>query len=309
MCNHKILNQIFTDSLFIAFMSFRGGTFVIAINISVFLLSAVSHHHGLAISAEQLGREDVSFFCFVFGSRPLITLHSCNGTSENIFGNDSRNTTRNNNIAVMVFADIGAFPNHIVKAVLIKFLAPIVFQTTAVQIVYNACCCLATGVTSKNFKRNRCSCGINLIMLVLIDHITIRNSAAVVFAFERIFGHAASHFLCKVSRIIFSHAFQHRFKDNAFCPFGDCFGGGNDSHIVLFQHCLVLCRIITIAGEAIELPHDDNVESLFCTILDHALKFRAIVRLGRIGAVDVGGDNIYAVLFCKRCILPNLPFD
>ena len=49
---------------------------------------------------------------------------------------------------------------------------------------------------------------------------------------------------------------------------GDHLGSGYDADVIPFQDRLVMCRVIAIAGEAVELPDDDNVELLFILILD-----------------------------------------
>ena len=146
-------------------------------------------------------------------------------------------------------------------------------------------------------------------MLLLVDHITERNCSAVETTLERIFGHAAGYLFGEVCGIVFRHTFQHRFKDNSFRTFGDCFGGGKNADIILFQHCFVLCRIIAVAGEAVELPYDHHIKRLLSAVLDHSLKLGTIVGLGRIGAVDVGGNNINAVLSGKRCVFSDLSLD
>ena len=195
------------------------------------------------------------------------------------------------------------------KTVLIEFLALIVFQSTAVQIVYNACCRLATGVPSKNLKSDRSGCWIYLIMLVLIDPITVRNGTAVIFAFECVFGHASCYLFRKVGRIILRHAFKHRFKNNTFSPLRDSLCCGNNFHIVLFQHSFVLGRVVPVSGESVEFPNDDNIEILLRTVLDHPLKFRAVIGLSRKCSVNVCTDNVNAVLFCKRHVFSNLSFN
>lgn len=99
--------------MFVTFMAFNGGTFVIAVDISVFLLTAVFHHHDLAIPAEQLGCENISLPCLILDRRSLVALHVCHRTFKKIFGNDGRNTARNDYIAVVVLTDICAVLDHV----------------------------------------------------------------------------------------------------------------------------------------------------------------------------------------------------
>ena len=61
--------------------------------------------------------------------------------------------------------------------------------------------------------------------------------------------------------------------------------------------------------KAVQLPHDDHIEQLFAAVLDHALKLRSVIRLGRNSPVDIMPQDGDAVLFRKGRAFTKLTFD
>ena len=65
----------------------------------------------------------------------------------------------------------------------------------------------------------------------------------------------------------------------------------------------------TVAGKAVELPHEHDVELLFFAVLDHALKFGAVVCPRRIRPVDIRSDDLHIVILGVLGALPDLPLN
>jgi len=65
---------------------------------------------------------------------------------------------------------------------------------------------------------------------------------------------------------------------------------------VLLQLVLVVHGIVAVSGKAVELPDQNHIEDFLRAVLDHPLEVWTVIRLGRVGTVDVGADHSDAVL-------------
>ena len=66
---------------------------------------------------------------------------------------------------------------------------------------------------------------------------------------------------------------------------------------ILFQLVLVIHGIEPIPGKAVELPDQNHIEDFLRAVLYHPLEVRAVIRLGRDGAVNVVLDDSDVILF------------
>jgi len=78
---------------------------------------------------------------------------------------------------------------------------------------------------------------------------------------------------------------------------------------VLFQLVLVVHGIESVPGKAVQLPDQNHIEDFLCTVLYHPLEIRAVIRLGRVGTVDVGADHGDAVLLGVVLAIAQLSFN
>ena len=78
---------------------------------------------------------------------------------------------------------------------------------------------------------------------------------------------------------------------------------------VLFQLVLVVHGIVAVPGKAVELPDQNHIENFLCAVLNHPLEVRAVIRLGRVGTVDVGADHGDTVLLGVVLAVAQLPFN
>jgi hypothetical protein len=68
-------------------------------------------------------------------------------------------------------------------------------------------------------------------------------------------------------------------------------------------------RIVAVSGKPVQLPNNHCIKQFLITVLDHALKFGAVVGLCGKGAVYVGSKYGYTVLFGKFFAFADLPVD
>ena len=137
-------------------------------------------------------------------------------------------------------------------------------------------------------------------MLVCVDLIAHRQRTAIKHTFQRIIGHTAYNLFGKVNGIVFSEALKHGFKDNTLCAIGNNLGSGNNLNAVLLQLRLVSCAVIAISGKPVKFPNDNHIKQFFAAVLDHALKFWAVVGLCGNCPVDVVTQNGNSILISKR---------
>ena len=78
---------------------------------------------------------------------------------------------------------------------------------------------------------------------------------------------------------------------------------------VLFQLVLVVHGIVAVPGKAVQFPDQNHIEDFLSAILDHPLKVWAIIRLGRVGTVDVGADHCDTVLLGVVLAVAQLSFN
>ena len=89
----------------------------------------------------------------------------------------------------------------------------------------------------------------------------------------------------------------------------DGFHGRHQMDTVLFQLVLVVHGIESVPGKAVQLPDQNYVEDFLSAVLDHPLKVRAVIRLGRDGTVNVVLDNGDVILFGIGRAFTDLAFN
>src|SRR5699024_5853566 len=74
------------------------------------------------------------------------------------------------------------------------------------------------------------------------------------------------------------------------------------------QSGLVAGAVVAVAGKPVQLPNDNHIEQALAAVLNHVLKFRAVVGLGGKGPVNVVAQDGNTVLLGKGGTLPDLSF-
>ena len=139
------------------------------------------------------------------------------------------------------------------------------------------------------------------------------SSAAVEFTFQGVLRHAPDYLFGQVGGVVFGVTLQHAFQNDALGSVGNDLGGGHHLDPVLFQSGLVAGAVVAVAGKPVQLPDDNHIEQALAAVLNHVLKFRAVIGLGGKGPVYVVAQDGDAVLLSKgstlsesglRCFLP-----
>ena len=151
--------------------------------------------------------------------------------------------------------------------------------------------------------------GIRLKMLLCINDVTDWDGPAIVLSLECVLSHPTHHLLGQVGGIVFGVAFQYRLQDDTLRPIRDDLGGGHQLDTILFELRLIAGAVVAVAGEAVQLPDQNDIKQLALAVLDHLLELGPVVRLGRDGAVDVVPHHGDAVLLGISGALADLAFD
>lgn len=146
-------------------------------------------------------------------------------------------------------------------------------------------------------------------MMGRIQLVPKRHHAAGPFSFQHVFRHASLHIFCQFCRIIFSHAFDDRLKEDAGRIVGDVFHGRNHLHAEFFKLVLILCAVVAVPGKAVQLVNDDIGKSPGGSVVDHELELGPLVRPPGHGAVGVCAEDLVAVPPCEIFADADLAFD
>ena len=123
-------------------------------------------------------------------------------------------------------------------AVVLHRLASGVFDSAFVQPIPQLRHGCAFVIFLEHIQNERSSQRINLKMLFLVDHVTDGKCAAVVLALQSIVRHTTDNLFGKVSGVIFSVTFQHRFKNDTLCALGDHLSSGYNFYTFFFNCAL-----------------------------------------------------------------------
>ena len=150
---------------------------------------------------------------------------------------------------------------------------------------------------------------VKLEALVAVDLIADGQGAAVVLGFQGVLRHAPDYLFGQICGVVFSISFQDAFQNDPFGPIRNNLGSRHHLDPVLFQSGFVAGAVVAVAGKPVQLPDDDHIKQAFAAVLNHVLKFRAVVRLGGKGPVYVVAQDGDIVLFSKGSTLPDLSFN
>ena len=171
---------------------------------------------------------------------------------------NSGNAALNAKVFVFVNADVSLILEHRPKTVFVELCVlcrPVPFGIEGLANLSNSS---SVGVEVKGFPNDSCSCFIYHELLVL-NFIAERNMTAYAMAFVRRFKHSSRDFLRKLFGVKLSHSFEDCFKDNSFRVVRNVLGCRNDTDTILFESCLIGCRIISVPGKAVELIDNDTL--------------------------------------------------
>ena len=312
--HHEPFQRLLADGFQVAVrlaVAFGVAALVVIVGVSHVAGAAFAAHQGAALATEQLGGQQIAHILFC---RPtvgdLVLLKTLLYPVEQILVHDGGNAARCHDVFIAVLAYVAAVPEDLEEAVLHERLPGAGTQTALVQ----GCCDLlgrfAVGIPAEDFLHDGSRLRVDMVQPVLLANGEAqRHHTAVVLALEGIFALTARHFQGELSGIVFRHADQHTLHHNAFRPLRNGFHGRHQMDTVLFQLVLVVHGIEPIPGKAVKFPDQNNIKQLLVAVLYHLLELRAIIRLGRDGAVNVVLDDSDVILFGIGRAFTNLAFD
>ena len=198
-------------------MLFDGNTFVVMMNYACFACTAFSAKVSAAVSAEQLGCQQIIIFRFMTGWRFSVDDQLGLYTVKKFFGNNRWDTVRHHNIAENIFTHVAAVAEHSLNAVEVDGTATAVSDASLLKKSNKLLHGSPFIVALKGLQYEWCFQRIELIMLLCVDDVTKWYRAAVKLLLECVLCQAAAYLFSEVSGIIFCKTFQHGLQDDALC--------------------------------------------------------------------------------------------
>ena len=247
--------------------------------------------------------------CLSTGRGFLVFQHLFLYIVEKLCGHNGGNRIGNQNITIFQLPDVAAIVQHMLNGVEGHQPATLVLDALFVQPIPNFPHGLAIVVPLEGFCHKGSSQRVDFKAVVCVDDVAKGNGTASELSLQCVFGHATNDLFRQVSGIILGITFQHRFQNDALRSLGDDLGGRHELDTVLLQLGLVPGTVVAVPGKTIQLPDQHDVKQLLVTVLNHLLKLRAVVRLGRDSTVNVVLDDGDAVLFRIGSAFTNLAFN
>ena len=172
-------------------------------------------------------------------------------------------------------------------AVVGHLLAPCVLHTLLVEPVADGCHGSPLVVTLECLPDKGSGKRVKLEVLIAVNQIADRTSAAVILGFQGILRHAPDYLFGQIGGVVFSISFQDAFQNDPLGPIRNNLGSRHHLDPVLFQSGFVAGTVVAVAGKPIQLPDDNHIEQALATIFNHVLKFRAVISLSGKGAIYV----------------------
>ena len=173
LVHHQIFQPLFTDGLFLAaLVLFGSSTFIIAVDFARPTRAALSKHQRTAMTAEQLGGEQVVILCLSTGRGFLVFQHFLLHIIEKFHRHDRRNRIGNQDITVFQLSDVAAVAQHMLDGVKGHRPATLVLDALFVQPVPDLLHGLTIVIPLKRFRYERRSQWVDLKTAVGIDGVS-----------------------------------------------------------------------------------------------------------------------------------------
>ena len=257
----------------------------------------------------QLGCQQVIILCLSPGRGFLVFGNLLLHIIEQFQRHDGWNCIRHDHIPEFQFSDVPPILEHMLNTVIGKRTAHRVLDAVFVQPVPNLFHRKTIPILRERFQHKRRGERVNMELPLGIQRIAKCATTTVTTAFQDVLSLSTHDLLGKVGGVVFRIALQHRFQNDALRSFGDDLGGRHKLDTVLLELGLIPGTVVAIPGKAVQLPDQHNVKQLLVAVLYHLLELRAVVCLGRDGAINVVLDDGDAVLLGIGRAFPNLTFD
>ena len=310
LIDHQIFQPLFADGfLLTALLLFGSRTFIIAVDFSRPARSAFTKHQRTAVAAVQLGGQQVIVLCLSPGRGFLVFGDFFLHVLKQFQRNDGRDGIRHDHIPEFQFSDVPPILEHMFDTVIGERTAHRVLDAVFVQPVPDLLHGGAFIVLPERFHYERRGERVNMELPFQIQRVAKGSTTAVAAAFQDVLGLSTHDLLGKVSGIILGITFQNRFQNDTLWPLGDDLRSRHELDTVLLQLGLIPGTVVAIPGKAVKFPDQNNIKQLLVAVLYHLLELRAIIRLGRDGAVNVVLDDSDVILFGIGRAFTNLAFD
>ena len=234
LVDHQIFQPLFADGLFLAaLMLLGGGTFIIAVDFSRPARAAFTKHQRTAVTAVQLGGQQVIVLCLSPGRGFLVFGDLFLHILKQFQWNDGRDGIRHDHIPEFQLSDVPPILKHMFNAVIGERTAHRVLDAILVQPVPNLLHRKSIPVLSERFQHERGGKRINVEFPLGIQRISKRSTATVAAAFQDVLCLSTDNLFGKVSRVVFCIALQHRFQNNALRPLGNDFRSRHELDTIL----------------------------------------------------------------------------
>ena len=201
-------------------------------------------------------------------------------------------------------------PKHLIKGFLGEGIAQPGAVAHGVQLVQNHIVATAIGYIPEDHPDG--------FRFIVIDDIsvglgvypkTIGHPAANVTTVHSRFSHSFHHLTGKIFGVVFAHALQHGFQNDAFRAVIHLLQNGQQLHTVLLQLPLVVGAVITVPAESVQLMDNGKVEVPFPGCRNHFQKFRTVIRSRGFCPITVFMDNYDGILAAILVHSPELGFN
>ena len=311
LIDDQILDPFLADRLFVALgaLFLHRHTLVVAVDISRVTGAALAAEVGPAVAAEQLSCQQIVVLGLVACRGFLVLRQPLLHPVKKVFRDKGGNAVRHHNVPVDVLPDVAAVAQKVLDAVISQILAPRVLHTPFVEPVPDLRHSSPFVISLERFAHKGSGQRIGLETLVAVDLIPDRQGAAVVLGFQSVFRHAPDYLFGQVGGVVLGIPLQHALQNDALGPVGNDLGGGHHLDPVLFQSGFIPGTVVAVPGKPVQFPDDDHIKQALAAVLDHVLKFRAVVGLGGEGPVYVVAQDGDTVLLGKGGTLPDLALD
>ena len=170
-------------------------------------------------------------------------------------------------------------PKHLVKGFLGEGIAKPGAVAHGIQLVQNHIVAAAIGnIPEDHSDRFRFIVIDDISVGLGVNPESVRNPAANVTTVHSRFSHSFHHLASQILGVIFTHALQHGFQNDAFRAVVHLLQNGQQLHAVLFQLPFVVGAVITVPTESVQLMDNGKVKVPFSGCRNHLEELRTVIR-------------------------------
>ena len=212
-------------------------------------------------------------------------------------------------MAVTVFPDILSIFQQTGNKIQVDFPAPYCGKATFHKVLHDLFHSGSIGVPGETLQHHGGGVRVDLIAFLFVDDKAKGGRTTIVFAFQSVLRMAPDDFLGQLGGVVFRHALQHTFQNNALRALGNVLRGRQHLNAIFPKLGFIVGAVVAVTGEAVKFPDDDNIKEALGAVLNHALEVRAVVSLGRHSPVNVCPQDAYIVLLAVGRTFPQLALN